>query len=598
MSTTTTETITQSKTKPWDVEVLVVPLSAPTPGDGGYVPFNPHTETLPKGWKGAGGKCLPCDILVEHDVAVTMRDGVKLYADVYRPPSAADRSVPAILCWGPFGRKFNGVDSLRLMTPWNLGVPMGNLSGLEKFEAPDPADFVPRGFAIVNIDSRGAFDSEGVMAIMGTQEAEDGYDSIEWFAKQKWCSGNIGLAGNSHLAIVQWFIAALQPPSLKAIAPWEGCGDLYREQFARGGIYGGHLFDKLIMKYMLKGRHGVESFREMYAKHPLANDWWNDKRPDMSKINIPTYITGTWTNTMHGMGAIRGWLQVQGDHKWLRWHPWQEWYDIWGNEQATDELLSFFDRFLHGKDNGWEKTPRVRMATLNFGENAPSENVVEEDFPLPRTQYRKAYLSGNSRLSLDSVPQSQSSVSYASETDEYASFTYTFPERTTLMGMPKAVLYMSCDDFDDMDIFVLLRKLDANGEPMLNLNIPWKNLPVKKIEEIPEKLRTEVILYMGPTGIQRASLRAIDQSKSMHENWPYYPMDKEEKVTPGKVVRLEIGIWAMGIEYEKGESIRLQVCGREQSINNFGSTEHIRNKGKHVVHFGGQYDSHIVLPFV
>ncbi|KAF4982998.1 hypothetical protein F66182_17085, partial [Fusarium sp. NRRL 66182] len=195
------------------------------------------------------------------------------------------------------------------MTPWNLGIPDGTLSGLEKFEAPDPAEWVNNGYAIINIDSRGAFDSEGRMVIMGTQDAEDGYDVIEWVAKQPWCNGNVGMAGNSHLAIVQWFIAALQPPSLKAIAPWEGCGDLYREQFGRGGIYGGDLFDNLIIKYILRGRNGMESFRKMYQQHPLANAWWNDKRPDMTKINIPTYITGTWTNTMHGMGAIRGWME-------------------------------------------------------------------------------------------------------------------------------------------------------------------------------------------------------------------------------------------------------------------------------------------------
>ena len=58
---------------------------------------------------------------------------------------------------------------------------------------------MPKGYAIVNIDSRGAFDSEGVMAIMGTQEAEDGYDAIEHIAKQPWCTGKVGLAGNSHL---------------------------------------------------------------------------------------------------------------------------------------------------------------------------------------------------------------------------------------------------------------------------------------------------------------------------------------------------------------------------------------------------------------
>jgi putative CocE/NonD family hydrolase len=105
------------------------------------------------------------------------------------------------------------------MTQWNLGVPDGTLSGLEKFEAPDPAEFVDHGYAVINVDSRGAFDSEGKMAMVGTQEAQDGYDLIEWVAQQSWCNGNVKMAGHSHLAIVQRFISALQPPSLKAIVP-------------------------------------------------------------------------------------------------------------------------------------------------------------------------------------------------------------------------------------------------------------------------------------------------------------------------------------------------------------------------------------------
>lgn len=80
------------------------------------------------------------------------------------------------------------------MTPWNLGIQPGILSGLEKFEAPDPADWVPRGYAIVNVDTRGAFDSGGTMVIMGTQEAEDGYDTIEAVAGMEWCNGKVGLA--------------------------------------------------------------------------------------------------------------------------------------------------------------------------------------------------------------------------------------------------------------------------------------------------------------------------------------------------------------------------------------------------------------------
>lgn len=288
----------------YDVEVLVDPLTPAKPGEGGYVEFNPRSEVLPAGWKydHPDAKPLSSPIHIDHDVVIKMRDGNTLYADIYRPAESSE-TVPAILCWSPFGKKFNGILSLGLMTPWNLGIKPGTLSGLEKFEAPDPADWVPRGYAIVNIDIRGTGDSEGVMAVLGSQEAEDGYDTIEELAKMPWCNGKIGMAGNSHLAIAQWFIAATRPPHLVAIAPWEGCGDLYREQFARGGIYAGDLFDKLIAKYMLHGHNGVESFRRMFQTQPLANKWWNDKRPAMDKINIPTYITGTWTNTMHGMGT-------------------------------------------------------------------------------------------------------------------------------------------------------------------------------------------------------------------------------------------------------------------------------------------------------
>lgn len=108
-----------------------------------------------------------------------------------------------------------------------LGHSRSNWGGFEKFEGLDPAEWVLRNYAIVNVDSRVAGDSESTMVVLGHQEAEDGYDVVKAIAKLDWCNENIGLAGNSHLAIVQWFIAALRPSSSKAIAPWEGCGDLY-----------------------------------------------------------------------------------------------------------------------------------------------------------------------------------------------------------------------------------------------------------------------------------------------------------------------------------------------------------------------------------
>jgi uncharacterized protein len=596
----TTKQHTEFKMKSYSVEIPIRELALPTEGHSGYTPLHHREEVLRKGWQAKPNtKKLTSDILIEHDHEVAVRDECKLYMDIYRPADSTEK-VPAIICWSPFGKKFNGVASLELMTPWNLGIPDGELSSLEKFEAPDPADWCPRGYAIVNVDSRGAFNSEGVMCIMGTQEAEDGYDVIESLAKEPWCNGNIGLAGNSHLAIVQWFIAALNPPSLKAIAPWEGCGDLYREQFARGGMYMGDLFDKLIVKYMLRGRHGIESFRDMYDKHPLAkpedSDWWNDKRPNMKKINVPTYITGTWTNTMHGMGAIRGWLEVASEKKWLRWHPYQEWYDIWGCKQAKDELLQFMDFYLKGEQNGWESTPRVRMAVLRFENKEPIANMVVKDFPMPNTEYQKLYLGPDQTLQTKTTSSPQT-ISYDAKKG-HLTFKHKFTEKTQVIGLPKVILHMSCMEYNDLDMFICLRKLSTTGKEQMNLNIPWTGIPPKSIEEIPEEKRTEVILYKGPTGMLRASHRKILASKSMHENWPFHPHEIEEKIEPGTVVRLEIGIWATGIEYEAGESLSMEISGHFRGMPGFGNGDTVRNEGIHNVHFGGEYDSHLIIPVV
>lgn len=140
------------------------------------------------------------------------------------------------------------------MFPWRLGIGRDKTSGLEKWEAPDPAEWCARGYAVVNVDARGTFKSEGDIFVYGTQEGRDGYDTIEWIAAQKWCNDSVALAGNSWLGTTQWsvihfnpdfasfanlelrFIAAEQPPHLAAMAPWEGLGDYYRESICRGGI--------------------------------------------------------------------------------------------------------------------------------------------------------------------------------------------------------------------------------------------------------------------------------------------------------------------------------------------------------------------------
>lgn len=100
------------------------------------------------------------------------------------------------------------------------GVPRSAVSGLQKWEGPDPAEWCPHGYAVVNCDARGAFTSEGDIYVHSYREAFDAVDLIEWLAEQPWCDGQVALVGNSWLALMQWRIASLRPKGLAAIAPW------------------------------------------------------------------------------------------------------------------------------------------------------------------------------------------------------------------------------------------------------------------------------------------------------------------------------------------------------------------------------------------
>lgn len=589
---------------PPPVQIALTPIDLPSVGRNNYQEFKPREEILPKGWNGYNSRALPCDVHVSHDVGIKVRDGCTLYCDIYRPTNN-DKPVPAIVAWSPYGKKFNGITILRNL-PWGLGIPSGVLSGLEKFEGPDPADFVPKGFAIVNVDSRGCGDSDGAIAIMGSQEAEDGYDVIEALAKMPWCSGMVGMAGNSHLAIVQWFIAALKPPSLKAIAPWEACGDLYREQFVRGGIFDAGLFD-FIIKHNIQGNSGIENFKEMYRRTQKADSpYWKDKRADIENINLPTFISASYTSFVHTMGSIRGWMDVKTSHKWLRICPWQEWYDIWNCKDSVHELAEFFEHYLMGAENGWEKTPRVRYPLLKFTAD-PVFDLEADDYPLPNTIYKKLYFDADNALSFD-VPKDAGIASYDSETYlDHAAFTYKFGSQTRLAGIPKAVVYMSAPNSNDMDVYVILRKLSRTGEALISLNIPWSSiastgLTPSNTHEIPKQNKNNLMFHLGSMGILRASRRSIDPTKSIHQNYPFHPHDRDEYVTPGEIVKLEIGIWAMGVLYEEGESISVQIHGNSPLLRGeFADVKpfaELASKGKHEVHFGGQFCSHVILPFI
>lgn len=109
-------------------------------------------------------------------------------------------------------------------------------------------------------------------------------------------------------------IAAEQPPHLKAICPWEGIGDFYRESICRGGIPNFKFWDLLMQNF--NGTKEREDVVTMIEKYPLMNEYWEDKKPKLQNINIPMYVLASYSTGLHTEGSIRGWKYASSKDKW------------------------------------------------------------------------------------------------------------------------------------------------------------------------------------------------------------------------------------------------------------------------------------------
>ena len=362
------------------------PLSDPHSGFNG---FHPGTTVLKKGYvHGEGFAPLDCDVVLDRDVPIPLRDGVVIRADIFRPNHSSP--VPAILCSSIFGKNGSYVTydfvAERCGHPNRCDVPKSATSGLDAWECPDPAYWVFHDYAVVFMDPRGVGMSEGDAHYFGAQDASDNYDVIEWLAVQVWCSGRVTMAGNSWLGITQWYTAALNPPHLICIAPWEGHGNMYRDEYMRGGIP--HI--NIVRVNMCYGNHRMEDLPAAMRAYPLMNDYWEDKAANFEKITCPAYVVASYTSQVHAHGTFEGFRRLSSKEKWLRIHNTQEWSDQHRPENRAD-LLKFYDYYLKDVDNGWEHTPRVRMSVLDPGH----QDIVYRDevqFPLDRQQFKKLYL--------------------------------------------------------------------------------------------------------------------------------------------------------------------------------------------------------------
>ncbi|KAK5043482.1 hypothetical protein LTR84_011951 [Exophiala bonariae] len=380
-----------------------------------YSGFEPGKTVLAKGHvKAPGRKPFTSEVIYERDTGIQMRDGIRIFADIFRSITSDKNPVPALMPWSAYGKTGTGVQQYESMGPFSCGVPLGKTSGYEKFEAPDPAEWCERGYAIINVDARGAGMSEGDIHFWGIQEAEDVFDTIDWVSKQPWCNGSVGMVGNSWLAISQInFASRLHHPALKALAPMEALNDPYRQLVTRGGKPHNMSFHKLLIDGMA-GPNSIENMFAMLAQRPLYDNYWQSKYIKTEEIDIPLYLLASYSSGLHTAGSFHTFQTAKTKHKWLRVHPYQEWFDLYRPE-VNDELQRYFDRFCKGIDNGWERDiPPLRLSLLGFEGSAVATVIErpENEYPLARQQLEKYYLDPSERKLVRQLPGNTSAVSH------------------------------------------------------------------------------------------------------------------------------------------------------------------------------------------
>jgi predicted acyl esterase len=520
---------------------------------------------------------------------ITMDDGVVLRADVYRP--IEDGRYPVILSHGIYAKGLSYQEAYPMqwqqMVANHPEILEGSSNKYQAWEVTDPERWVPHGYAIVRVDSRGAGWSPGFMDPLCPQEDDDLYRCIEWAGTQDWSNGKVGMLGISYYAINQWRVAAKHPPHLAAIIPWEGFNDFYRDPSYHGGILcefmkrwapiqaltvqhglgerakknpntGESVAGPFTLSEAELAKNRADPHTDLRA-HPLDDAWHRARSADLSKVTVPVLSCANWGGQgIHPRGNFNGFLQSASKQKWLEVHGESHWA-LFSAGYGLALQKRFFDHFLKGLDNGWERTPPV---TLNV--RHPGEKFVlrhEQEWPLARTRWTKLYLDPTT-LSLTPEPTK------AAEQIEYdalgngVTFSFTVDQPTEITGPLAAKLFVSSST-PDADLFLIVRVFDPAGKELTFFGSTDPNTPIAN-------------------GWLRVSHRRLDPTRS--KPWqPWHTHERVEPLTPGQVYECDVEILPTSIVLPAGWRLALTVRGKDYEytgpVDEFAKTFHYATRG-------------------
>jgi len=546
-------------------------------------------------------------VKVTKNVVVPMRDGTRLYADIYKPDD--DGSFPVVLTRLPYGKD----------EPYCAMVTHGKY-------------WAKKGYVFVAQDVRGKYASEGTFEPF-INEANDGYDTLSWITSQPWCDGNIGMTGESYYGYTQWAVTPLAHPNLKCIAPGETAADIYG-----AWIYNNNAFCMNTMEvwaYEMNARKinnplklsqwhlplatmdddaGVKcEYYKNWIKHPSRDSYWDriNLHQKYSHVKIPVYHWCGWYDVFLP-ATIDSWLGVQENsdsaearkNQWLLIPPTDHEVtpmdtnrigkiDVGKEAWTYDRIQRFFDYWLKGIDNGFGKTPRVEIFTI--GDN---KWRYEDEWPLARTKYTRYYLHSKGHANtLDGdglldmrKPGDGLADNYVYDPNDPV----TISLGTNLWSMAKELKdRVSVEKRKDVLVYTM-PKLDKELEITGPINVTLFAASSARDTDFTATLVDvfpDGYAHMVQEGIVRARYRNSDSEASLIE--------------PGKVYEYTIDLWATSYVVKQGHRIRVDISSSNfnrwdrnpNTGNEFGMDDKVV-KATQTIYHDKKYPSHITLPII
>jgi uncharacterized protein len=555
---------------------------------------------------------------LSRDVVVAMRDGVVLRADVVLPKTRG--RFPTLVYRTPYGKQF----------------------ALKKSGTFPKA--VARGYAVVIQDVRGRYASDGDFCPY-QNEGRDGYDTIEWAARQSWSDGNVGTFGLSYPGAVQWLAAVENPPHLKAMVP-AMTFSTPRNFFYSGGVFDGSWLDwiwfniapdtrrrknlpgpqtpKEAASAWKQDHQRMQSFLPLrdlpdlqqaapfyyeWLSHPPADSWWDwaELRNKYDRVHAAVLNFSGWYDEAYGPdGAttnFNGLLAARHTEKDPRTRtmigPWTH----GGQEESTsgerdfgprapvdyDELiLRWMDRYVQNIDNGVDREKPVRLFIM--GDNAWRD---EDSWPLTRAKETAYYLNRSGAPSRIGTLESSLLAPSARSSEFVSDPLHPLSDPYSEYGAHDYRAFAGRDDVLVFDTTPLAANTEVTGairaEVFVSADVRDFDLWIRLLDIAPDG---RALNLMSP---------GLDVLRASYRNGSLKP----ELLTPGKVYLLKLDGMLTSNVFSAGHRIRVQISSAfsphfSRNLQTGGSeisssetqVGHIR------VYHDAEHRSRIVLPII